>query len=500
MTALVEQLVGKLRRLPSGAASTLLLALLAALSVLALGDREGLLDWDTYSRLQFMPGYRPDLYHDSHILYHHLLRWLHALGFSFYEGVQLLTASSYAAFVVLLWQLCRREGLAPRRHAYVMAFATVGSPGLVALFLAMEDNVTYFPILLALFYLLPRDAETSRENVRLGVYAGLLVALGMLLNVTALIFLLALLALPVLAILGFSRATARLSVMIGVALAAYYLAHFTIFRGCRIALHDFLPQALALKDFAQSSTPLFSAARVGQYLGGLRAIAWAPTVHFMQLPRAWAGPLLSYLPWALALLYAPLVYLFVRTRPRDGGARERLFLGLVAYGLALTFPYFYEPALIERWDIFWLGAIVLLVAFLRRPMVPVARALLLLVLLLQVGGTLLVVSNHYGLSFVSPLLSETRKLAVELRQKRVRVLVLPRRATPIRVAYLRHHVPGALIHLVDRDKGRLRVYLLFGLREVAIPHGVLVDRLRRGQARYLDAALERGIVSELGVR
>lgn len=500
MTALVEQLAGKLRRLPPGAASVLLFAVLAALSVLALGDREGLLDWDTYGRLNFMSGYRPDLYRDTHILYHHLLRWLHALGFSFYEGVQLLTAFSYAAFVVLLWQLCRREGLAPRRHAYVMLFATIGSPGLVALLLSMEDNVTYFPILLALFYLLPRDAETSRDNVRLGVYAGLLVALGMLLNVTVLIFLLAAAALPVLAVLGLQRATARFSVMIGVALAAYYLAHLTVFRGCRIALHDFLPQALALKDFAQSRAPLLSGARAGQYVGGLRAIAWAPTVHFMQLPRAWAGPLLTYLPWALALFYVPLGYLFVRTRPRDEGAHERFFIALVVYGLALTFPYFYEPALIERWDIFWIGAIALLLAFFRRPMVPVARALLLLVLLLQVGGTLLVVTNHYGLTFVSPMLRETRKLAVELRQKRVRVLVLPRRAPPIRVAYLHHHVPGALIHLVGRQKGRLRVYLVMGLREVVIPQRVLEDRLRRGESRYLDPALEPGIVSELGAR
>lgn len=250
-----------------------------------LSDRHGLLDWDTYTRIHFIESYRPDLHIDAHLLYHHVQAWLMGvIGLTPIRSALLVTAMSYAAFVTVMFSLCRREELSHRQMALVLGMTILGSPGLFWEFLAAEDNVAYLPVLALLFYWLPQPTRGTRENLYVGVACGALVALGMLINITSLVFLFAILAAPLLAWGGQKSAAVRLVVMSVVAIGLYYLSFLTVFYGCRIALHEYLPEALRLQNFDSSSGSIFSALRLEHYVVGFKSIAWLPTTHFMFHP------------------------------------------------------------------------------------------------------------------------------------------------------------------------------------------------------------------------
>ncbi|PIE17293.1 MAG: hypothetical protein CSA65_09310 [Proteobacteria bacterium] len=477
------------------------LGVFAALTLLAFwlcGAREGLLDWDSYARFFFLSEYRPDLYHDTHQLYHRLLLLMRGMGLPLLVAERLLTASSYAAFLTLLWRIGRREGLSLRGLAFVLVLASLGSPGLLALLLSFEDNVAYFPFLVLFYYNLMRSASTRHDNLRYGVFAGLALALGLLINVTLLIFLFAGASLPLLLALRLRAQASRLALTLATALLVYYVVYLTILHGSRVALHEVLPQALQLRDFQQSDTPLLSFARLEQYLGGMRAIALAPTVHFMQLPRWLRSPLLTFLPLALFALYLAAALLIARHREPRSREVERPLLVPALFALALAFPFFYEPALIERWDIVYVGVVLLIVRSLGRPQLPLLRSVLALMLLVQCAGGVLVLTNHYGLTYVDPALENTRKLAARARREGLRLLVLPNTTRRPYLAFLRHHTPGVLIYLAWREGGQLRVRMLVGLREVEMPASALRSRVLRGTRAFFDPRLDPWIVGALG--
>ena len=69
---------------------------------------------------------------------------------------------AYAAFLASIAVIARRLGHSRRGAGVAVFVASIGSPGLVALFLLVEDNVAYFPILPWVYYLLLRECADLR--------------------------------------------------------------------------------------------------------------------------------------------------------------------------------------------------------------------------------------------------------------------------------------------------------------------------------------------------
>lgn len=473
------------RWLPRLATVAFFVALTAALAAVR-SENEGLWDWDTYGRLHFIHHYEPNLWLDGHVAYHFALRALMAPGLDALSGIFVLTAAGAAGLVAALAWICRREGLTSGATALVLLAATLGSPGLVSLFLLAEDNLAYLPLVLALFYLRSLPQGDARTELRRATWSGLLLAAAMAINVSLLVLLFAVAAAPLLWKSQRARAWA-LVVSAGVALLAYELAHAFPFTGAKVALHEFLPQALQLRDFNQSTTPLLSLARVDQYLGGLRAIAMTPSVHLMRMPAEWQTVLVVSLPRLLAG-----IYLVVAWKLRGLLAAARQHLDLVAlFGVALVFPYFYEPALIERWDTLWVGLLVGLVLILKTRPPPLVMGLLACAIAIQSAGSLVAIAHHGGRLFVDPALVQMRAAAREVRKQHSDPVVLPFFIDRLLLADLTLRDPASTVYLVRDDGETLACFRMVDLMERPVPLSELQDRLRSGGDVFVHPLLSR---------
>lgn len=474
-------------------------ALLTALLMPLLGHDTGLWDWDTYGRLQFLRHYQPERWLDTHVLYHSAALALMALGLRDVTALVALTAGGAAAFLVLLGWLCRREGLAWGPTALVLAAASVGSPGLVALCLLLEDNVLYLPAVLGLFALALQVGGEVEGQLRRGVVMGLLLAVAMLINVSLLVLAFPLALAPLQLRTDRARAV-RMVAALATAVTAYYAAHVAPFTHAKVALDEFLPRALRLQDFHQSSTPLLSLARLEQYLGGLRAMALTPDLHLMRPPprlyAALLGPLPEFL-LALALCLAGWVLLY-RWAELKAALRARLdLLGLL--GVALAFPYLYEPYLIERWDVAWVGALVGLVALLKARPTRFPLAVVGAMLALQGAGTVITVVHHAGRAWADPAFLQSRAIAQDIRARGADPVVLPFTTDRLLLADFVHHLGGATVYLVRDDGDALACFRLVDLIEISVEQLEPTQALRAGRSVYVDPALSPHVRQQLGL-
>ncbi len=465
MTAEVEP-----PRSPRGARGALtVLAVFVGLTVVLVAARAGevgLWDWDTYARMHFIHHYEPHIWVDGHILYTGVMRVLMALGLGDAAAIVVLSAASAAGFVCLLWWICRREGLAPVPTALVLAGGTIGSPGLVELFLMAEDNLLYLPVVLGMCWLLYLRHGERRDAIRRGIGIGALVAAAILINVSLLVILGLFAAAPIMAVRDRTRALG-LGVALAAAVATYYLAHVVPFGGAKIALHEFLPQALGLKDFSHSTTPLLSLARFEQYRGGLRAIGVAPSIHLMSAPPWLTTLMLGVIPKLVVVLWAAVGVWLVRWRREELRAAftTRLdLLALIAVGAA--FPFFYEPYMIERWDLFWVGAVFGLVPLFKLRPSRVVVALVAAAIALQGVGTVVTVLHHHGVAWPTPGLVEARATARLVRERYPGVVVMDLGRDRLLLAEFRRRSGTRRVVLVGERDGAVTCIRMVDLIEV----------------------------------
>ncbi len=444
----------------------------------------GLLDWDTYGRLGFIHAYHVDQYVDGHLLYHGVMRVFMALGFTGLGAVVVETALGMAVFIGLLAWLCVREKLAPRASAMVLAAATIGSPGLVALFLMSEDNVLYFPVVLGVFALLYR---VPTHPIRHGIALGVLLAVAMLINISLLVMLF---ALPPAIVWSAIRPADRgraagLGAAMATALATYYLAHVVPFTGAKIALHEFLPQALGLHDFHLSSTPVISLARFAEYRGGLRAMALTPNLHLMAPPDALRTVLVSVIPPILCGSVLAIAIWVARARRAELVTGLRARIALVAlFGIALGFPYFYEPSLIERWDVFWIGALFALVPLFAARPPRIVVGIVIAMIALQGVGTVVTIVHHYGLAWPDPDLLRGRAATRAIITRRSDVVVLPYAMPRLVLADLAYRIGRHPTIYLVRDDGAC--FELVYQTEQPIERAELQRRIAASPHPYLD--------------
>ncbi len=462
---------------------------LVGILVLARYGEVGLWDWDTYGRLQFIHDYQPDKYVDGHLLYHGVMRVLMAVGCRDATAMAVETAIGASAFICLLVWICRREGLSTASTSIVVAAATIGSPGVIALFVLAEDNVLYLPLALGAFYLLYLRHADRRSALLRGVVLGVVLAAAMLINISLLVIVLALItAAVVVALVGDRTRALGLCVAVGTAIALYYLAHVVPFTGAKVALHEFLPKALGLQDFHLSTTPLVSLERFAEYRGGLRAMALTPNLHLMSAPPGLRAALVGPLTVILALLAVVLCVWCVRYRRAEllGGLRTRLDL-LAVYGVSVVFPYVYEPYLIERWDLFWVGYLFALVPLLAAKPSRFARGLVVAMIAVQSIGSIVTVAHHYGAAWVDPGIARARSIATEIIARDSEVVVLPFSENRLITADLVYRIGlRPIVYLVRDDGVCIR---LFHLTEVTVEVSEVLQALRSGKRVYVDAAL-----------
>jgi hypothetical protein len=470
---------------------------LSALFAGLLVAGSGMWDWDTYQRVQFMPLYRDDMTADTHILYHHALRALMATGLSPSASIVLVTATSAAAFLLLVLRAAIAFGLSLRARILVVLAASLASPGLVALFLMREDNLPYIPLLFALYLMLYRDPADRSAATRSGIAGGILLAAGMMLNISLLVIPIALVV-PCALWRWMPLRAHRAAVIIAVTFATYYLAHVTLFHGSRIALHEFLPQALALRD-PTTHVPLVSLSRIEQYLGGLRAIALDPSVHMMQLPDALRTALVVVAPKILALLYAVLVVDTLRHDRRAlwGSVRGRLDLAAVA-GVALGFPYLYEPTLIERWDVMWAGlALVLVVRWARKPS-RLARATIIAIVVVQSIGTAVTLAHHYDVAFTDPRIATLRDATDRIRAESRDPVIFPYDIDRLHLADIATRLHDTRLYLVHDAGETFVAYRVLFLQEHPVPFAEVRWALDHSHAPYLSPTVTPRMRAALG--
>jgi hypothetical protein len=463
----------------------------AALAGLLTSVSPGLRDWDTYERILFLPVYDIGAgTGDTHVLLHRVGHALTGLGVASRDALLLLDAVGFAALLLAGVYVAWDRGLTGRRLGLAVAALAVASPGIAAMLLMIEDNVLYHAPLLLTFHFLTTAPAPASVEARRGVAAGVCLALAMLTNITALIFLFVLPLSGLLAVLGRRGEALRVAVAPIAALGVYYVAHLTLLAGAPIALHTFLPQALALQDFGPSRTPLLSFERLGELFVGFRAIALRPTLHAMAAP-GWLEVALSLVaPVALLAGYVALAArgLHVGRAPADGIGP--CVTGAAVLFLALAFPYFYEPILIERWDMFWLVLWLGLVAVLAQPLSRGAAAVLGAVLLLQLGASGLVFANHVGGAFISVEEAATQRTLEEASRDDASTVVLPEDIDRQHLAHLYAHLQDHDVFMVGADGECLQE--AFPLRELPRPCDDVAAEVARAPHAVIDGRVPPG--------
>ena len=428
------------------------IALVTGLITAALLSDTALLDWDTYQRIQFITRYDATGV-DTHVLYHALLLGLIHLGVSPVTGVFAITSGSVGLLAATAWWVAGARGLRGRARGLALGVLLLASPGFAALTLMAEDNISYLPPLLCFLHLITAAPVTSsRERLR-GLVAGAALAIAMLLNVTALIFLV-IGPLAVLALILQRRAEAQRLLLACVSFAAVYYGFYALSGwSAEPALHKYIWQAASLQDFGENPTSTWSWMRVEHFAYGARAMFLAPTAYRMDLPPWLSDGMLFYAPIMMIGLQGALVWWTVKQQPEDTQARHCwAVIPLAVFGVTLAFPYLYESLLIERWDMFWLCHFLWFISFIRtRPRMGV-EVLACALITLQILGTGLVLKHHFSDQFATEGELELRTTIDQIREKDRALALFPANMNRQYVAHIAHHMPNGAVYLVD-DKG-----------------------------------------------
>jgi hypothetical protein len=344
-----------------------------------------------------------------------------------------------------------------------------------------EDNVLYFPVVLGIFCL---QYQIGGRVLLRGLALGALLGIAMLINISLLVLVLALVPAAALVAIRDRRRALGIVVAIATAVALYYLPHVT---GSRVALHEFLPKALGLEDFGTATAPLVSLERFELYRSGLRAIAVAPDLHQMVVPAGLRWTLLELLPWFVAACALGLGGTIVTTRSRELWHAALARIDLVAtLAVGVVFPYFYEPFLIERWDVFWIGALFVLAQLLRKPtrlVVGIAIAMICA----QSIGTLVTIGHHYG-RWPDPHLQQARIVARDIALRNRDVVVLSYAIDRVVLADFLFRIGGEpRVFLVRPDGACFRVVFL---GEYTVTLADVRWAVQTGRRPYIDPAVK----------
>jgi hypothetical protein len=271
------------------------------------------------------------------------------------------------------------------------------------------------------------------------------------------------------------------------------------FNGAKVAVHEFLPQALQLKDFSQSTTPLISLARFEQYRGGLRSIGLAPSLHAMSAGPWLTALLQSVLPKLLVVLWAALGVWLVRWRRDELRAAFATRLDLLALiAVAGVFPYFYEPYMIERWDLFWVGCVFGLVPFFKLRPSRIAIGLVVAIVALQGIGTVVTVAHHYGVAWPTPGLAEERATARQIRDRgSARVVVMSTARDRLLLADFIQQLGRPLAYLAGERDGALTFVRLVALVEVPVDLAEVQNALGDRSQTFIDPTLPPRVLDAL---
>ena len=424
-------------------------ALLVALAVGACLSDRVLLDWDTYQRIQFIVRYDSSGV-DTHVLYHALLLGLIKWGLSPVNGVFALTSVSVGLLAATAWWVAEARGLKGRSRALVVGLLLLASPGFVALTLMAEDNVSYLPPLLCFLHLVSSDPiDVRRERVR-GLLAGSALAIAMLLNVTALVFLvIGPLAFVAWVLKRQSEANRLMAACLSFAMV-YYGFYALSGWGAGPALHKYIWQAAALQDFGDNPIPTLSWKRLEHFAYGARAMFLAPTAYRMELTHWFSDALLVYAPLLLLSLQGALTWWTVHQHtehPQQTRCWKPIPVTIV--GVALAFPYLYESLLIERWDMFWLCHFLWLIGLIRtRPRMGM-EVLACAFFTLQLIGTGVVLRHHFGDQFAKQGEIELRTTIDQIRAEDRSLALFPINMNRQHIAHIAHHMPHGAIYLLD---------------------------------------------------
>jgi hypothetical protein len=419
-----------------------------ALAVGACLSDGALLDWDTYQRIQFIAQYDSSGV-DTHVLYHALLLGLIKWGLSPVNGVFALTSASVGLLAATAWWVADARGLRGRARALVVGLLLLASPGFVALTLMAEDNVSYLPPLLCFLHLVSADpVDVYRERAR-GLLAGSALAIAMLLNVTALVFL----VIGPLAIVAWAlkrRPEANRLVATCLSFALVYYGFYALSGwGAGPALHKYIWQAAALQDFGDNPIPILSWKRLEHFAYGARAMFLAPTAYRMDLTHWFSDALLVYAPLLLLSLQGALTWWMVRQHAEHTQQNRGWRLIPVAIvGVTLAFPYLYESLLIERWDMFWLCHFLWLIRLFRtRPRMGV-EVLACAFITIQLIGTGLVLRHHFGDQFAQQSELELRTTIEQIQNEDRALALFPANMNRQHIAHIAHHMPHGSIYLL----------------------------------------------------
>ena len=441
---------------PSSA--TLVFAVLAALAAVVVGSlltTDANLDWDTYSRIAFMRVYDPRYGGDTHVLYHRVLWIIRDLGVPPQAGVFGLTAASYGLFLLTVDWVGRARGLSVTQRAVVFGLALLCSPGIWTMTWMAEDNVAYLAPVLGFLHLVTSDCETPLDEVWRGITAGVLLGLALLINITVLIFFVIGPVGLVAWVIGRRAEATRALVTIGACLLTYYGFHAVSGYGADIALHEYLIKAASLEDFGEDTAPTLSWLRVQQFGWGARAMFLTPGIYRMDLPTDLDTIVRGVLPIVVLGLYVALALWTLRKR-QGGEATVWPLLPASVVGVSVAFPYFYEPLLIERWDLFWLCHVLGCIALLRsRPRMGV-EVLLAILVLIELGYTALVFRHHFAGEFLQQVDRDTVEIIDEIQLRKPDAIVFEASVDPTQLARVAHAAPGVPFMLVGQQDGQLR--------------------------------------------
>ena len=458
-------------------------ASLVSLAVFLLLTPESTLDWDTYGRLGFISVYDPSVGGDTHVLYHRIAWLLYKSGLSAVDAVFSLTAGSWFLFLLVVDGVARARGLTARQRLFAFVCAVGASPGMLAMVWMAEDNVAYVALCLGFFHLMMRPRVAVSKETRVGCMAGVLWGLALLVNITVLIYF-ALVPVGLLALgLGRRSEATRIACAVGVALIVYFGFHLIFGNGASVAMQEYVVKAVRLEDFGEDTAPTFSFMRLEQFVLGCRAMFLTPTVYRMDLPGGLLRVVNVYLPLILLALYGVVGAWFV-ARIRSQSANVWPVLPGALVGLSLAFPYFYEPLLIERWDLFWLCYFIVMLSVIRAEPRYGIEVLLAVAILIQVGCSVLVTLHHLGGVFITDHEAESAEIAREITEQPYRAVVLPEDIEATQMAHLRHHAAKTAVFLVSAGpEGITRcVYLEPWLRRREVSCRRLLPALQAGTA------------------
>jgi hypothetical protein len=419
-------------------------------ALMAILTDQAMLDWDTYVRANFIVRYDPTTSVDTHVLYHVLLSQLFQWGVPPMQGIFALTAGSLGWLLASGWWVAGERGLGGSSRSLVVAMLLCASPGLIGLTLMAEDNLSYLPPVLCFLHLVTMGPSDPKQEWRRGFGAGIALAVAMLFNVTALIFLV---IVPLAVVAWLLKRHAEARCLTGTILAfalTYYGFYWIVNTGGEPALHRYIVQAASLKDFGENPEPVMSLTRMQHFVFGARAMFLTPTMYRMDLPGGVSVVPLVYAPLLLVVAYGLLGVWWARQK-RESETMIWVLVPLALLGVTLVFPYLYEPLLIERWDMFWMFYFLALISWIKaRPRMGM-EVVLASAIMVQVCGSVVVVRHHFFGAYEKAADTEMRAMISEVEMAGHKRIVLPMNMDRQRVAHMVHHLPGRAFYLVGQN-------------------------------------------------